>query len=90
MISVVMFASKIVVLARPNPFRIAILIAAPLFISSRMRSKINTLASTDIPTVRTSPAKPGRVNVALKAIIRPNVSSKLASSAKQATMPEKR
>ena len=36
----------------------------PLSISSRIRSKINTLESTAIPTVKTIPAIPDKVNVA--------------------------
>ena len=36
----------------------------PFLTSSRIRSKINTLASTDMPTVKTIPAMPGKVNVA--------------------------
>ena len=54
--------SMIVTVAFAKPFRIAIRAAAPFFSSSRMRSKISTLASTDIPTVSTRPASPGRVN----------------------------
>ena len=36
---------------------------APHLISSRIRSQINTLASTAIPSVRTIPAIPGSVSV---------------------------
>ena len=38
----------------------------PVFSSSRMRSKINTLLSTAMPIVKTTPAIPGMVNTAPK------------------------
>ena len=52
-------------MARSKPLRIAIRSAAPPLSSSRIRSKISTLASTDMPIVSTRPARPGSVNAAL-------------------------
>ncbi len=79
-----------VVVAFPNPFRMAMRRAAPRDISSRILSKIRTFASTDIPTVRTRPASPGRVIGALSNTMIARIISKLASRARQATIPEKR
>ena len=65
-IRVVMFASRIVPKARANPVSMAARTVLPTFSSSRMRSKISTLASTAMPMVRITPAMPGRVRVAPK------------------------
>ena len=81
---------RLVVVARPKPLRIAMRSAAPRFNSSRRRSKISTLASTDIPTVSTKPARPGRVTAALKVIISAKINSRLTAKARQATIPAKR
>ena len=67
-INVVIFASIIAESAFSYPNSIAL--AGPLFnlISSLMRSKIKTFASTAIPIVNTIPAIPGSVNVAPMAL----------------------
>ena len=88
--SVVTLASTIVVNARLNPFWIAIRTTPPRRCSSRIRSKINTLASTAIPIVSTSPASPGSVNVASMKIIVPITSNRFSSRQITATTPEKR
>ncbi len=49
--------------------------------SSRIRSKMITLASTAIPTVSTTPASPGSVSVASNSDITPISSSRFASRA---------
>ena len=64
-ISVVIFASDIVENAFWYPAYMLALGELPLSISSRIRSKINTLASTAMPTVKTIPAIHDKVNVAL-------------------------
>jgi hypothetical protein len=51
---------------------------------------MSTLASTAMPSVSTSPARPGRVNAALTATMNPMVKSRLANSATHATSPAKR
>ena len=61
--SVVMFASKIVLKTFSYPASTALENRFPAFCSSRIRSKINTLASTAIPIVSTIPAIPARVRV---------------------------
>ena len=63
-IKVVTFASTIVVIARLYPESIAVFGVLPLLNSSLIRSKIITFASIDIPTVKISPAIPGKVKVA--------------------------
>ncbi len=61
---VVIFASKMEDSALLKPSSIDSFKPFPLAISSRIRSKISTLASTDIPMVNTIPAIPGNVNTA--------------------------
>ena len=63
-IKVVTLASIMVVSARSKPPSTAALGVFPFRNSSRIRSKIMTFASMDIPTVRINPAIPGRVKVA--------------------------
>ena len=63
-ISVVTLASKIAEKARLKPTSIALRRLLPARSSSRIRSKISTLASTAIPIVRMMPAIPGSVSVA--------------------------
>ena len=85
-IKVVKFASRIVKNALSYPEYIADLIALPRFNSSRIRSKIITFASTDMPIVNIKPAIPGRVKDAPTAariaitIIKFNNIAKLASN----------
>ena len=59
---VVMLASKILLKARSKPATMADLGRTPFASSSRIRSKISTLASTAIPMVKTIPAIPGKVS----------------------------
>ena len=61
---VVILASKIEERALLNPSAIAFRIPFPFLNSSRIRSNISTLASTDIPIVKTIPAMPGKVRTA--------------------------
>ena len=63
-IRVVTFASIMVVSALSYPESIAAFGVFPLRSSSLILSKIITLASMDIPTVRIKPAIPGSVRVA--------------------------
>ena len=63
---VVIFASKIEDKALLNPSATDFCAPFPLRNSSRIRSKISTFASTDIPMVNTIPAIPGNVNTAPK------------------------
>ena len=60
--SVVRLASRIVTNALSYPAVIAVQRRFPIFVSSLMRSKIKTFASTAIPMVSKMPAIPGRVN----------------------------
>ena len=68
-IRVVALASKIVLHAFSNPISIEVRGVLLSLISSRIRSKIKTFASTAIPTVKINPANPGNVRVAPKAAI---------------------
>ena len=88
--SVVMFASRIVTVALSKPFRIAILSAAPRSSSSRIRSKISTLASTDIPTVNTRPARPVRVSGCWMNMISAKISAKFKIKLMVAITPANR
>ena len=87
MISVVRLASTIVVNAFPKPFWIAIRTLEFRARSSRMRSKINTFASTAIPMVNTMPANPGKVNVASISDIVPMTITRLNSKHTSAIRP---
>jgi len=89
-IKVVRLASTMVVVARSNPFRIAIRNAAPRDNSSRILSKISTFASTDIPIVRTKPANPVNVRLTLISIKMAMVKIRFKASAMHATMPQNR
>ena len=86
-ISVVIFASHIVRKALLYPASIASKGALPLFNSSRILEKINTFASTAIPTVRTIPAIPGRVKVAERVDIIATNKTILKVKAKLAATP---
>ena len=87
--SVVRFASTMVVVALPNPLRIAMRSVEPRSISSRIRSKISTFASTDMPTVSTRPASPVKLNGCLTRMIMATMQMRLVIKAKQATAPQK-
>ena len=86
-ISVVRFASIIVIVAREKPLRIAAFTRAPSANSSRIRSKISTFASTAIPTVRTRPAIPERVKDAPIMTITAKINTRFNSKANAATNP---
>ena len=86
-IKVVKLESIIVAKAYSNPRKILALGYMPNRISSRMRSKIKTFASTAMPKVKTIPAIPGSVSVApIKDIIATN-KTKFASKAMSAIIP---
>jgi hypothetical protein len=65
--SVVRFESTMADMACLKPSSAAVRGTLPALSSSRMRSKIRTLASTAMPMDRMSPAMPGMVSVALNA-----------------------
>ncbi|MNG27784.1 hypothetical protein D3C84_1129510 [compost metagenome] len=87
---VVRLESRIAVKARPKPSLIARCTVMPAAISSRIREKISTLASTAIPMVRTIPAIPGRVSVAPSSDIKASSITMFTASATVAMMPKKR
>ena len=84
---VVMFASKIEDNALPKPSATAWLLPLPLANSSLIRSKISTLASTDIPIVKTIPAIPGNVNTAFKLVNTPKINKMFNNKATSAKTP---
>ena len=88
--SVVTFASRIVRKAFPKPSCIAALGFSVRLISSLMRWKINTFASTAMPMVNTIPAMPGKVNVAPKAPRTDIIKITLKISATAAKTPARR
>ena len=63
---VVTCVSMMVLNALLKPWSTAAAAVLPLRSSSRMRSKIRTLESTPMHTVRITPAMPGKVSVAPK------------------------
>ena len=71
-------------IARAKPESTAAITDLPFLISSLIRSKINTFASTAIPIVRTIPAIPGKVNVACKLDNKAKINATLTSNAPQA------
>ena len=84
---VVILASSTEVIAWLNPSWIAWVSALPFLNSSRIRSKIITFASIDIPMVSTIPAIPGRVSTELILTRIPNISRILKSKAISAKTP---
>ena len=84
---VVMLASKIEESALLNPSATAFLNPFPFLSSSLTLSKINTLASTDIPMVSTIPAIPGKVNTAPKPARIPKIRSMFRTKAISAYIP---
>ena len=86
-INVVTFASKMVINALEKPSRIAVC-GSLSFNSSRMRANIKTLASTAIPTVRTMPAMPGKVNVAPSKDIIPVIKTRFINKEMFAAIPK--
>jgi hypothetical protein len=89
-ISVVMLPSAMADRAFSYPEWIAACGVLPFLISSRMRSKISTFASTAMPTVSTMPAIPGSVSAACSMDMSATRSTTLASSAQAAMMPNTR
>ena len=87
-IRVVTWASKMVQNARSYPWSTAARAVFPLASSSRTRSLISTLASTAMPRVRTKPAMPGRVRVALNSASPARMSTPLRISATSAMSPD--
>ena len=85
--SVVTLASRIVSAERRNPICTALRPVFPERSSSRIRSKMMTLASTAIPRVRTRPAIPGSVRVARARLIAPMIMTMFTTSARQANQP---
>ncbi len=65
-IRVVMFPSTMADMAFLNPISMEVETVFPVAISSLIRPKITTLASTAIPMERIIPAIPGRVRVTSK------------------------
>ena len=86
--NVVMFASKIVSKALLYPLLIALDGIFPKSISSLILSKIITLASTVIPTVKSNPAIPGNVKTAFIDTKTPNTMRRFKRRAKLAITPE--
>ena len=72
---VVIFASKIEDRALLKPSETDCFKPLSLYNSSLTLSKIRTLASTDIPIVKTIPAMPGKVNTAPKPDKNPNINT---------------
>ncbi len=62
-IPVEMLLSRIAGKARRKPTSTAVATGRPWRSSSRVRSKISTLASTAMPTDKTNPARPSRLTV---------------------------
>ena len=85
---VVIFASKIEERALLNPSSTDFLSPLPLLNSSLTLSNIKTLASTDIPIVKTIPAIPGRVNTAPKPAKIPKIKSIFKDKAMSANKPD--
>ena len=88
--NVVTFESRIAYQARSKPLSIAARGVLPRRSSSRMRSRISTLASTAIPMVRTMPAIPGSDSVNPKAANAPTRKRMFRRSAASAITPPPR
>ena len=86
-IRVVMFASKIVVLDFVYPASKAIIGFFSFLVSSFIRSKIKTFASTAIPTVKIIPAIPGKVYVASNKVRIPISKKRFETRARLAINP---
>jgi hypothetical protein len=86
-INMVADASRTVARARAKPVSTASESAWPAFTSSRMRSKISTLASTAMPTVSTIPAIMDSESGAPMRASTAKVSNTLKNSATEATTP---
>ena len=88
-ISVVTLPSRIGEKAFSKPRSIARAGPRAVRSSSRMRSKISTLASTAMPRPSTRPAMPGMVSVAPSRPSSATVSTMFIIRATEATMPKK-
>ena len=84
---VVIFASKIDERALLNPSETDFLRPFPFLSSSLILSNINTLASTEIPMVNTTPAIPGRVSTAPSPARIPKMSKIFNTKAISAKIP---
>ena len=84
---VVIFASRIDERALLKPSATDFLKPLPFLSSSRILSKINTLASTEIPIVNTTPAIPGSVRTAPNPARIPKMSKIFNTSATSANIP---
>ena len=89
LMSVVTLESKIVENARRKPASRAAMGERPSFVSSRMRSLMRTLASTDMPNVSSMPAMPGSVSVAPSSERSARVRIRLNSRATSANTPNR-
>ena len=87
-IKVVIFASKTAVFAFLYPLSKAKILFFSVFTSSFILSKIKTLASTAMPTVKIIPAIPGRVKVASNKVKIPTNKNKLIIKATLAIKPK--
>ena len=83
------FASTIVIRALAYPLSMAAFGDFPSLASSRILSKIRTLASTAMPIVSTIPAIPGSVRVALKAARAPMIIMIFIMRARFAMKPDR-
>ncbi|MBA7620842.1 hypothetical protein ES703_28197 [subsurface metagenome] len=86
----VALASKIVVNTLSYPLTIAVRMVLPEAISSLILSKIRTFASIAAPIIRTIPARPGKVNVALRPERTANRKVKFKINANIAIIPDLR
>ncbi len=89
-IKVVTFASTMVEVTLSKAPEVAFLILLPARSSSRKRSKIRILASTPIPSVRTSAATPGSVRVAPRLANTPSTMMTLIIAETTATKPPRK
>ena len=85
---VVMFASRIEDKAFEKPSETDFICPLPFLNSSFILSKINTLASTDIPIVNTIPAIPGKVKTAPKPASIPKINKIFNTKAMFAKIPD--
>ena len=85
---VVIFASRIEERALLNPSETDCFKPLALFNSSLTLSKIKTLASTEIPIVKTIPAIPGRVSTAPRPVRIPKIRRIFKTRAKSAKKPD--
>ena len=85
---VVILASRIDDSALLNPSATAFCAPLPLRNSSRIRSKMSTFASTEIPIVNTIPAIPGSVKTAPRPARIPKINKMFSAKAMSAYTPE--